>query len=77
MCSALSFKHGTISNFFPPFLRKLSLPCIAISSKVSTQSLEKPGHMTNIFFFPLVELFLKFYLCMVAAIVVDQILIEK
>ena len=43
--SSLSFKHGTMSKFSPPDFKKLSLPWIKISSKVSTQSEENPGQM--------------------------------
>ncbi len=50
--SSLSFKHGTISKFSPPESKKLSFPWISISSRVSTQSEEKPGHMAKTFFFP-------------------------
>ena len=52
MWSSLSFRQGTTSKFFPPDFIKLSLPCMDISSRVSTQSEEKPGHITTIFFFP-------------------------
>ena len=41
-----------MSKFLPPELIKVSLPCISISSKVSTQSEEKPGHIVRIFFLP-------------------------
>ncbi len=53
MWSELSFKQGIKSKFTPPFFKKLSLPCIFISSKVSTQSDAKPGHITNKFLMPL------------------------
>ena len=44
----MSFKHGIKSNFSPPLFKKLSFPCILISSKVSTQSEAKPGQITKI-----------------------------
>ena len=37
----------------PPLFKKLSRPWMFISSKVSTQSDAKPGHITNKFFMPL------------------------
>ena len=52
MWSSLSFKQGTISKFSPPALTKLSLPWIKISSKVSTQSDEKPGQIKRTFLTP-------------------------
>ena len=53
ICSSVSFRHGIKSKFFPPLLMKLSLPCILISSKVSTQSDANPGHITKTFLIPL------------------------
>ena len=50
--SSLSFKQGIMSKFFPPEFIKLSLPWIKISSKVSTQSDEKPGQIVRTFFTP-------------------------
>ena len=52
MWSSLSFKHGTISKFSPPDSKKPSFPWICISSKVSTQSEENPGHIAKTFFLP-------------------------
>ena len=50
MWSSLSFKHGIKSKFFPPLFINVSLPWIFISSRVSTQSDEKPGQITRMFF---------------------------
>ena len=49
MCSILSFKQGTIKKFLPPFFKKTSFALKFISSKVSIQSEENPGHIIIIF----------------------------
>ena len=41
-----------MSKFSPQEFKKLSLPWIKISSKVSTQSEAKPGQIVRTFFFP-------------------------
>ena len=50
--SGSSFRHGIRSKFSPPWLKKLSLPWILISSNVSTQSDAKPGQITKRFLTP-------------------------
>ena len=60
--SSLSFKQGIISKFFPPEFIKLSLPWIKISSKVSTQSDEKPGQIVRTFLTPSLGKLSKVYL---------------
>ena len=51
--SSLNYKDALILKDGGKIVRKFPfVPCIDISSKVSTQSDENPGQITNIFFFP-------------------------
>ena len=47
MVSLESFKQGMYVIFSPPELKKVSLPLISISSKVSKQSEIKEGQTTS------------------------------